>query len=356
MIKTKNYKSLYEMIKKIAEPPPGGSAGTPAAPAPTGHYSGNFMSGIPEVKKMQEAMQELATEVMRDAVSATMTKNPADTVSQDASGVKKNSKDSFNNFIAEQYVGTLDKSKKGVEWSPDKNVTSFKDKLSSQTNIYDLDAVMNTLKRIGQSKNEFQSDGRWNFRTDNALRNMLGFAYALLQLEGDFGLPNQKFTSKDLQGFQALLSGYEHDDGKVSLSDADKKKRAPIITNYLNNITSLYDNFRRQVTARPEFRNYIEGHQSFDSYSPAGSNPNALTSQDNEIINSQLNPEIKGLNLKTGPLKEKDGVRSVGEVPISALKDKESFDNFVMDVLGYSDTDKFAPLFLNIIKKRLEMA
>lgn len=314
------------------------SGGTPAGNAITG--------GVAEVKKMQDAMVELAAAVMRDAESATMGMKPKDQVSSPAGDKQKNSKKAFNDFIAEQYVGTLDPSKKGVEWSTDKSVVTYPAKKQTQTDIYELDAVMDVLRRVGKEKSELITDGNWDFRTDNALRNMMGFAHALLQLAGDFGLDNNTYTAKDLKAFQTLLSGYEYDGKKITLSTDEKKKRAPQIATHLKAITKLYHDFRQQVLARPEFRPYIEGDREFEAYSDKGTNKDVLTPQE-QAVTKDPNAKITGLKIKSVK-------GAVTEVPLTALLNKESFDEFVAS-LGYTNTEKdYSPLILNVIKKQLE--
>src|SRR5690606_9298241 len=117
-----------------------------------------------------------------DSESSTMSYKSQDAAATQATDQVKSSKKSFNDFIAEQYVGTLDEDKKGVEWTKDQKVTSLPGKQMTQTDVYELDVVMDTLRRVGLSSKEFKIDGNWEYRTDNALRNMMGFAYALLQL------------------------------------------------------------------------------------------------------------------------------------------------------------------------------
>lgn len=307
------------------------------------------VGGLAEVKNMQLAMQKLAAIVMRDAMSATMGTKPNDTKLAPAGDEQSNSKKAFSDFIAEQYIGTLGEDKKGVEWTPDKTVTTYPGKKQTQTDIYELDVVMDTLRRIGKEKSELAADGNWDFRTDNALKNIMGFAHALLQLEGDFGLKNTIYTSNNLKILQGLLSGYEVDNSKsnglIKLSNEEKKNRAVKIVTHLDAIAKLYSHFRQQVLARPEFRPYIEGTRGFAAYNEKGTNKNSLT-QPEQVLAKDPKVRVEGLKIKS----TKGWVSSV---PLSALQSKETFDNFVSS-LGYSDTEKTSPLILNVIKKQLE--
>lgn len=299
------------------------------------------------VKEMQMAMQELAQSVITDSESGTMAYKPHDAQQPGAAPEVKGAKKSFNDFIAEQYLGGLDEDKKGVEWSPDQRVTSLQGKKQTQTDIYELDVVMNTLRRIGASTKEFVADGKWDFRTDNALRNIMGFAYALLQLEGDFGLENNFYSFDHWKNFSKALSGYKIKDGVVQLNAAHKAARANAIIKHLKAITKLYAHFRRQVLARPEFRPTIEGKRLIDRYSAQGSNKDVLTPQEDQMSKSDAvkipvtysAPRLPGAQLDY--------------LPIKALRSKEEYLKWMVGYAGNTDTAAI-DIFNKVIKPKIE--
>lgn len=331
-------KSIIDLIKKLAQgintPPPDVSDGPesvgdapPQQPKHQQQLSTSHLAptvnSAPEVKQMQQAMQDLAQTVIQDSLSETMRRrSPSDSTHVDAAEPQKNAKKSFNDFIASNYIGSLDDSKKGVEWSQDKSVNTLHKKQESQSDIYELDAVMNTLKRIGGQKNELGIDGVWNFRTDNALRNMMGLGTALLQLEGDFGLNNGEIYSAAMLGnFAANLSGYKTDPitGAVNLKPQTKKLRAAAITKHLKGITKLYNHFRAQVTAKPAYRPMIEGDVAFDSYTNKGSSSDNLSPEQLKFLESS-NANIK----VTYPAPKMPGSK-LDYIPYRALVSKEAY-------------------------------
>lgn len=307
--------------------------------------------GIPAVKEMQQAMQVLAFAVMRDSNTATMAAKPLDALQPGATPDVIAAKKGFNDFIAEQYLGGLDDSKKGVEWTTDREVTTYPGKSKTQTDIYELDAVMDTLRRIGIGTNEFRDDGVWGFRTDNALRNMLGFAYALLQLEGDFGLQNPHYTLDNWKEFSSLLSGYQAAGGKIDLSPEEQTEKASGITKHLKAVTNLYNQFRQQVTARPEFRPLLEGKRSFEKYDPVGTSRDALSQQEEALVNS---PTARATGVRYQAPDMPGG--NLAYIPLSALKSKEDFEKFLKSI-GWEDENiegGIAPKLLKSIKQQLE--
>lgn len=329
-------------------PPASGGAAAPVVRAP---QSGAYMTpaGIPQVREMQRAMKELADAVMRDAQSQTMAYKPKDALQPSATQSVAAAKKGFNDFIAEQYLGGLDENKKGVEWTTDKSVTTHPGKTSTQTDIYELDVVMDTLRRIGLSSGEFKEDGIWSFRTNNALKNIMGFAYALLELEGDFGLKNNSYNLRNWKDLSKLLSDYTATDKGISLNKEQQAEKAEKITKHLKAITKLYDQFRLQITARPELRPLLEGKRAFEKYDTTGTDKDVLTQQESELIKSNM--EVSGLRFNAPGLP--GGVAT--SIPLSALTDKTQFEKYLQSI-GWTEEnlEGIAPKLFKVIKQQIE--
>lgn len=354
-------KSIKEQIEKLAQVPTRGGGPKVKEPSnvpikgqisvenpkrnvsPTNTGSGKVVTDK-NVAEMQKAIQDLAKVVIKDSTSATMSLKNKDVAHEQAEDPVKKSKKAFNDFVAEQYIGSLSDELKGVEWTSSNIANTRNDKSRTQTDIYELDAVMNTLSRIGSERGEFHSDGNWGFRTDNALRNILGFAYALLQLEGDFGLNNNIYTTANWDEFKKLLSGYKVEGQKVLLSPQEKSSRALAITKHLQAINKLYDQFRKQVTARPEFRPFIEGQRSFDKYPGTGEALNP-----NEVALSKSNNQIKGITYIAPALPN----RKLDFIPLKALTSKEEFMKWMVDYAGLDEANAIK-VFDNVIKPKIE--
>lgn len=291
---------------------------------------------INAVKEMQTAMQNLAQAVMVDVESNAMSLKPHDVIYTPANLDVKSSKKSFNDFIAEQYLGSLEEDKKGVEWSQDTGVVTLPGKRKTQTDIYELDVVMDTMRRLGTNIKEFKADGNWDFRTDNALKNIMGFAYSLLQLEGDFGLTNDIYSFADWQDFYKIMSEHKNNIDKAN-----------VLTNHLKTITKLYNHFRQQVLAKPEFRPTIEGKRSFEKYDVRGTNKNILTESEEQMASSDaINipividaPKLPGKKLNT--------------IPLKILRNKNDYIKWMTEYAGNS-TETAIDIFNKIIKPKIE--
>lgn len=238
---------------------------------------------------------------------------------------------------------------KGVEWTTDKSVTAIPGKKKTETDIYELDVVMNTLQRIGMEKSEFKPDGNWGARTDNALRNMMGFGYALLQLEGDFGLKSDAYTYANWRNFQQLLSGYTISGEAISLPANEKKDRSALIAKHLRAITKLYNHFRQQVTARPEYRPLIEGDRAFEKYNQKGSNKDALSKEEDNMSKSDA---MKIDNIQH--LAPRLPNQKINYVPLKALTSKEEYLKWMLDYCGVPSEAMAIKIFTNVIKPQIE--
>lgn len=368
-MKNPKLKNIVAEIKKMALPPPPppiGDSGTVAPPAAnpvgkppipsltpantTAPAAPRAYYGAPAVKEMQKAMQNLADAVLSDSQSQTMAFKPRDANQPHATQQKVVAKKGFNDFIAEQYLGTLDDDKKGVEWTTDKSVTTHPAKSQTQTDIYELDVVMDTLRRIGTGSKEFSDDGKWGFRTNNALKNIMSFAYALLELEGDFGLKNQDYNLANWKVLNTILSSYTVSDRGVNLSMEEQENKAEKIVKHLKAITKLYADFRRQVYSRPQFRPLLEGDRSFESYNNSGSDKDAL-SPDEDKLSQSANINVSGILIKAPSLPN----GSTNTIPLNSLKSKEAFEDYLKSI-GWTEENidgGIAPKILKVIKQQL---
>lgn len=351
----KDFTELVKLIKSGGFGDALGDKSAPIAPRAPGTprkpgeiSSGPTTSSSTAVKQMQIAMQELAQAVTRDAESATMFRKPQDANQGTASEPVKSAKKSFNDFMAENFMGDLPDEQTGVEWTKDPRANTHPTKAPGQTDIYELDVVMDTMRRVGAAKSELQADGIWGRITNNALRNMLGFSYALLQLEGELGLTNDNlYTTRDWQGFTKALLGYDLVNNRVNLPDAEKAKRATAISVYLKKIAKLYDHFRIQVTSSPTYRPYIEGNRGFFNYSQTGSNPDTLNPEEESY--SQLgSPRISNLSYYT-----RQGDKKGTYIPLKSLSSKEEYLKWMSD-LGVTSEPLAVKILNQAIKPQID--
>ena len=372
----KNIKDLVQQIKNAGAPKPPGSGAVPSAgkPMPSGKpgvpgkpgtgYGGSAPGKLGihnSIRRMQQAMIELADAVMQDAnlsyvhpgTEGKVIKSPGMAGQEQAA-----SKKGFADFMAEQYTSQLDDAHKGETWAKDEKKTSLQSKKDTTSPIFELDAVMNTMKRIGNpAGGERNPDGFWGFRTDNALKNIMGFAYSLLQLEQDFGLPaNNIYTKGNWNALTYLVSGYEVDPGNkepVGLSEEERPKRAIEIYKHIKAITKLYDHVRTMILSHPTYSSFITGDNKFDvSQKDLGLN---IKPEDiDKAINEKRHIYV---NLPTW-VNGKEQPSSQLPLMLSNLKDQDSFKQFMIQNLKYPEgivNNQINKVF-NLIKQQVFMS
>jgi len=325
--------------------PPIGSAPSDAGPAPGNTQKGTStnvgISSSPAVKEMQQAIKTFATAV--SSYSATKESNLG------VSGRKP-----FNDFITEQYLANSDV--KGVEWSKDPTVISQKQKSPTTTPLTEMEYVINSFERIGASKNEVMNDGRWDFRTNNALQNIYAFADALIKLAKDFKIQlNVSFDDNDLSNLDKNTPTNEH---LKDISRKDPKKISIVAKNLtvlITKLTAFYNAYVIQIAKNPQFKSYIEGAALINiNTKPQASvktpKENQLLQQPNQFVQIKQLPNSSGQQV---PMQ--------APIPLSAFSSKESLDK-ILEQLGYKPTEitnelriKYIGLMIEDIKQYLSI-
>lgn len=350
-MKKEYLKDIVAQIRKLADdvppPPPGlGSDGIPSPPGlgtvPVGG-SGYVATG--PIKDMQQAMQEFARLVTSYAASQSQPGQKPD--SQPVNSRKKH----FNDFITEQYLANSDL--KGEEYTPDEKVVSRDSK--QPTDLIEMNIVVNGLKRIGSPQSELNADNMWDFRTNNALKNVYAFAYGLVNLAKDFGRTNVKsFTPEDLAKMKELIPE-DRDPTKMPLKD--KIDRATILSGLIKKLTNFYKYYIETIAMHPAFTRYIAGNEPMMTIQKGGDDPTALDQNDQKYVGNLDalalgNRMIPNVNYKypiaiPGPGQT---TGSVDSVPMSSLQDLNHFRAFLVS-LGYPQNTTNDP---RIIKMALD--
>jgi hypothetical protein len=381
---TDRLKNLVEQIHKIAQvpgrskgdkisptTPPGGTGGSAvpqrgsAVPqrgntAPHGGAVGNTNSATAAIKTMQQAMQAFANKVT--SYSSTIEKGsgpPAKPGGKptDKEVINDDRKD-FNDFITEQYLATSDV--KGVEWSKDPKTTSQADKAKQQTDLIEMDYVIDGLRRIGSPKtSELNTDNFWDFRTNNALKNIYAFAYALMNVEKDFGKGAAKvFNASDLKAMNENIPMNMKDPSRT-LSSEDKVTRAEALTPLIEKLGNFYDHYVKKIALNPYYRTYIEKKSPMFSVKSQDKDPGTLS----PVQQKRMEQFGDTISIKNVVVPAKSGQKTIN-IPISFLKDDRNFSTLMTQVLGYSDEEATYPTYkkavldaiLNNVKNYLSQA
>lgn len=268
------------------------------------------IAGNDLVKKMQSTMKDLAETVKSN------TSNFANhTVSQ--------SKQAFNDFLSNQYSSTLDAADKGKNWANSKA----------------KDAIMDTLTKLTDGAS-FIVDGKWGGITDNALKNIYGFAHSLLAFKSDFPNVKTDYSTKDLDQLKDLIF-LDAKSAERNVSEGIAE-RADAITNQLKKVIVMYNDFRRDF-ANPAYKAIVDGKTKFDQYKN-----DALTSAEQTLVNSEnviQNVDLLG-----------DGKKLIN-IPLNTLNDKSKFEQLLeLNHIPLTDALKTLQQIKNSLNARSQRA
>lgn len=367
----KYFKSEFEKYAQGLDMPPsrpsraGGGAGTPAArPAPRGQGGGGtpggppsrpsatpqaqpgaYVNPVPDIKNMQEAMQEFASVATSYGAAHQQSGPPGKQPPAKVDSRKKQ----FNDFITEQYLANSDL--KGEEFTPDEKRTAKEQKQPSD--LIEMNIVVNGLQRIGSPQSELKADNMWDFRTNNALKNIYAFAYGLVTLSKDFGRTDaQSFTDADLGKMKELIP---EDRDPKDIPAAEKSTKAKALTPLIKKLTKFYKYYISNIAMHPGFTRYIAGDESMMTLQKGGGDPTALDKDqqammgniDNLQLGANAIPYITNkypLNLPSP--KGQGGVIGFGSMPLSVLQNVNTLRAFMTSNLGIPQNQTGDPRYL----------
>lgn len=326
-----NKKATVNLIKKIAEDldwypgdapsakpkPSGGSRSTPVGGGEIGDFdapttqpteTGGGSSGVPQVKKMQQALINLAQSVTAQVNVQGM---GSDRPQEQGEAAQR---DSFNNFLTKHFMRGADV--QGQEFDP-----NSKEKNPSQANR--MTSIMDTMGRIGDSKTRSMvADGKWGPLTNNGLRNAYAFASAMLQLASSFKTPPQAYNQADLAEFKEYIPPDEYVTPVIKI-DANAIQHAEYITQHLNGIQKMYGEIKSDILQNPQYQTYIEGNTPFVTYKKTGP---AFNQQEKQMYDqmSYGNPQYnRTFNFS---VRSPDGKASMeGHISIADLMSSDAF-------------------------------
>jgi len=285
-----NHKDIIDLIQKTAYPKrsgakaprpaakPGGGAPSRTSGSPQS-YSGGAMSS--SVRDMQTEIKNFATEVANYS---------SDMRGRTPAADQLDGRKSFNDFITEQYLAGAEV--KGVEWSKDPTRVTREQKKEHETNLTEMDIVMDSLSRIGNSKTEFKIDGVWGFRTNNALLNIYAFAVALVKLSEDFGDNSSGIFGRNQ--LKEMFSNLIKDGDPNKVPSSEKNKKAEVLAELIKKLTAFYQRYVKKIAENPYYKRYIDGSAMF-TVNPNKVDPAHKTPEEQDMLK---HPE----NIKIGPL------------------------------------------------------
>lgn len=347
-----NLKEIVAYIQKSAVDFGGGGKG--GSPFPLGGSGGStggtvatYVASSNNISEMQKAIQEFA-----DAAVA----YKQEPIGKEPSGkiiyqVKKEDKRrDFNDFLAEQFMASADIH--GDEYTPDKTAVTRESKLP--TDIVQLDNVIDGLRRIGPAGNEKMKDGVWDFRTNNAVRNVYAFAASLVTAHEALGgiaanNPNI-FTRSDLAQLKSAMP-VQKDPMAAKVPQAELNEKAKAITPLVQKLTEFYKIYSSDkpgagVLGHPAYKQYINQDFPLYTFKPGGTNPYKADPSDPDQKKFMDNPASFTLPKLT--LTGKGGKQVVldGKITLQPFQSVDGIVGLMTQYLGYSSSEVNNPKLL----------
>lgn len=248
-----NKKNLIDLIKKFGQDlelpdAPGIEVKPTAVPAKTAPQAAPAAPAIPTTQTAPSArpvVSNFATVKAMQSALVNLAKVVTDQFATNTSGTEKApvARTSFHDFITQNY---LRKSPvKGKEFGSNADPTK-------------MSGIMDSMSRLGSTKNDFAIDGNWGPKTNAALQNANAFAYAMLKLAADFKLPIKSYNEE-------MLGKFVVPESDTSITVSEKAVKAKEFTDQVAAITKMYEEVKAGVLNNPTHKEYIEG-KPFVSY------------------------------------------------------------------------------------------
>jgi hypothetical protein len=166
--------------------------------------------------------------------------------------------DPFGNFLVQHYVKGDPVGRQYL------NVDVFGNKARSDASIENLNirGLLDSMKRIGAPGLEKKTDGIWQVRTNNALKNIFALTSGMLKFAQAMKLQVGGYTEDALNDFASKIpASYTNLKTPNDVAEAAKQ-----ITPHIKAITKFFESLKAAVFNKPELRKFIDQKEAFVSY------------------------------------------------------------------------------------------
>lgn len=119
--------------------------------------------------------------------------------------------------------------------------------------------ILTSLAQIGNQPHF--ADGAWGPNTDKALHQAYALAQALVLLPAKFNLTNTIYDPQNLKPFDGDISGYQVENGHITLDAETQTSRSNFLVEHLTALTKLYAFLAEKVPAVSNATNFNEKDQ-----------------------------------------------------------------------------------------------
>jgi hypothetical protein len=169
--------------------------------------------------------------------------------------------DPFGKFLVQNYIGKdsfIGKQYLNVD------VAGQSKREHASMNPTNLRGIIDTIKRIGSpnAKGERVVDGVWQTRTNNALHVVADLVEAVMGLSTDMGVKLAAYNPGYLAKFKQLVP----DSWNMMKSQEEVNKRAEVITQHLNAMTKMFQQFNNDILNNKAVRQFIDQKEAFVNF------------------------------------------------------------------------------------------
>ena len=270
-------------------------------------YSANISESSNEIKEMQQAIIDFGN-VVSEHDFASLTPGP--TQQDDKQGHNLDGHNSFGNFLVNRYISQS--MPEGKQFQNVKEKVPVR--MEAATPDKSIRAIIATIKRIGQYSDEKKPDGNWGPRTNNALKQILGFGKALYLLKADMSSSKElDVLSRDFTP-SVLESLIPNKDTDISLDE--KNSRAPNIVEQIKKIKNLYLDFEKNTLNNDKYKDIIAQNKPFVSINKQ---PIKLSDVENSYFHKHKSAQLENVEVKN---------IENGKAAAVSLNDLYNLDNF----------------------------
>ncbi len=163
--------------------------------------------------------------------------------------------DPFGKFLVDQYVND------GKQYL-NVDVSGNKNRENASMDNANLRGMIDTMRRVGKPGEEKSTDGVWQVRTNNALKNIFLLTKAMMGFVTDMKMTAKGYDQEQLTKFQSLIPK----EYTELTSFGEFSNRAKEITPHIVAITGFFKSLKRAVFNNKNLRKYIDQKESFHKY------------------------------------------------------------------------------------------
>ncbi len=339
---------LEEPFVKFAKPKPGKKVPEPTTTsAPPADDSEPAPPSQPSGKKTKQTNSASSVGASSNSITEMQQnlKSCIDQIKANAAPDGKNAATSsantqaLNNFVVNSVMQNA-----GVSRIPGQDINA-QDPANHAAALKSLRDLFNTMQNTGHGSDEVKPDGRWGARTNNALKNLTSYLFAMNQLTKELGTGAKSDISASiniiadniLKTNPGDMNPLPQESAKAPGNAAKINKEMPAILDYIKNVYA-------PIINDAKMGKYLEGNTNFLSIGKASTDPYALTEDKKKDI--QDHPDNYWISVQGFGIRKHNG-EPVRTIQLSNFLNADMFTAWYKS-LGYTNMDEMPKMMAQV--------